>query len=783
MRKTIVALCASLAMTCAGNAATTPAIPSDPKMEAEIQKMLKKMTLEEKVGQMCELTLGVVKDYNHPDPNDTRINPEALDKMIKEFKIGSFLNTADVALTPEQWYGIVSQIQKVSMKELGIPNIYGLDMNHGASYAMGATLMPQNINMGATFNRSLAHRGGEITAYETRACDVPWTYNPTVDLARNPLWPRFWENYGEDAYLNSQLGVQTVLGMQGDNPNKIDKYHIAANLKHFMGYGAPVSGKDRTHSSIGEQEMREKHFAPYEIGALNGHVLSIMVNSTTNNGVPFHANAKYLTKWMKEDLNWDGLIVTDWADINNLYNREYVAKDKKDAIRLAINAGIDMSMDPYSTDFCTLLIELVKEGKVKMERIDDAVARVLRMKMRLGLFKNPNTKWTDYPLFGGEEFAKASLQAAEESMVLLKNENATLPLKKGQKILVTGPNANSMRCLNGGWSYTWQGHLTDVLPVSKKYNTILAAMKNTFGAGNIIYEPGITYGETDQWTPSWGVEKVDDFAKVTDAAADADVIVACIGETSYCETPGNIDDLNLSPNQTSLVMALYATGKPVVLVLNEGRPRLINSIEPEAKAIVDIMLPSNYGGDALAKLLAGEANFSGKLPFTYPKHPGALTTYDYKKGEVAATMDGAYNYEAKIDVQWPFASGMSYTTYAYSNLKADKTDFKAGDVLTFTVDVTNTGKMAGKESVLLFSSDIVATTSPDVRRLRQFDKIELQPGETKTVTLKLPANELAFVNYDEKWVLEEGEFRIAVGDQAVTINCTETTVWDSPIRK
>ena len=782
MKKSIIALCAAVGFSFAAHAASAPWMPKDPKMEAEIQKLLKKMTLEEKVGQMCELTLGTIKDYSIQDPSVTRVSQESLEKMIKEYKIGSFLNTADIALTPEQWYNVVEPIQKVSMKELGIPDIYGLDMNHGASYTLGATLFPQNINMGATFNRELAHRGGEITAYETRACDVPWTYNPTVDLARNPLWPRFWENYGEDAYLSAQLGTQAVLGMQGNDPNNIDKYHIAANLKHFMGYGAPVSGKDRTHSSIGEQEMREKHFAPYEAAVKDGKLLSIMVNSTTNNGIAFHANAKYLTKWMKEELDWDGLIVTDWADINNLYTREYVAKDKKDAIRIAINAGIDMSMDPYSPEFCTLLIELVKEGKVKMERIDDAVARVLRMKFRLNLFKEPNTKWTDYPLFGSEEFAKASRQAAEESMVLLKNEGNILPLKKGQKILVTGPNANSMRCLNGGWTYTWQGHMTDVLPVSKNYNTILAAMQNTFGKENVTYEPGITYGETDQWTPNWGVEHVGDFEKVAEAAANADVIVACVGETSYCETPGNIDDLNLSPNQIALVKTMYATGKPVVLILNEGRPRLINTIEPEAKAIVDIMLPSNYGGDALAALLAGEANFSGKLPFTYPKHHGALTTYDYKKGEVAATMEGAYNYEAKIDVQWLFGAGLSYTTFEYSNLKADKTEFKADDVLTFTVDVKNTGSVAGKESVLLYSSDLVATTSPDVRRLRQFDKIELKPGETKSVTLKVPANDLAFVNYDEKWTLEEGEFRIAVGDQALTVNCTETTVWDTPNR-
>lgn len=757
--------------------AQTPAIPRDEKMEAEISRMLSKMTLEEKVGQMCELTLGTVKDYGASTADNTVVSQSLLDSVIANYKVGSFLNVADIAITPEQWYSVVKPINDASIREMGIPTIYGLDMNHGANYALGATLMPQNVNMGATFNRELARRGGEITAYETRACDVPWTYNPTVDLSRNPLWPRCYENYGEDAYLNAQLGTATVIGMQGTDPNKIDKYHIAANLKHFMGYGMPVSGKDRTHSSITEMEMREKHFLPYQTAAKDGHVLSIMVNSTNNGGVAFHANARYLTKWMKEQLNWDGLIVTDWADINNLYQREYVATDKKDAIRLAINAGIDMSMDPYSAEFCTLLIELVNEGKVPMARIDDAVARVLRMKMRLGLFHTPDTKWTDYPLFGGEEFAKASRQAAEESMVLLKNTDNILPLKKGQKILLTGPNANSLRTLNGGWTYTWQGHMTDALPLAKNYKTILGAMQDTFGAENVIYEPGITYGVTDQWTGSWGVEHVGDYEKVAQAAQGVDVIVACIGETSYCETPGNIDDLNLSPNQVALVNRLYATGKPVVLILNEGRPRIISSIEPQAKAVVDIMLPSNYGAAALADLLSGKANFSGKLPFTYPKHTGGLSTYDYKKGEVSATMNGAYNYDAKIDVQWLFGSGLSYTTYSYSNLRADKAEFTADDTLTFSVDVTNTGTVAGKESVLLFSSDIVASLSPDVRRLRQFDKVELQPGETKTVTLTLPARELAFVNYDGEWALEEGDFRISVADQSVMIRATKTTTW------
>lgn len=754
--------------------AAAPIIPRDDAMEERIAALLKKMTLEEKIGQMTQLevvTLGC--DYTEKNPN-LKLSPERLDDVIGAHKVGSILNVPKIALTASQWCEVVSQIQDYSMKTLGIPCIYGLDMNHGASYVLDATLFPQNINMGATFNRELVKRGGEITAYETRASDVPWTFNPTVDLSRDPRWPRVWENYGEDAYLNSELGTAAVLGLQGDDPNRIDRYHIAANLKHFMGYGAPVSGRDRTHSSIGEQEMREKHFAPYLAGIKNGHALSIMVNSTTNNGMPFHANAKYLTTWLKEQLNWDGMIVTDWSDINNLYTREGVAANKKEAIKIAINAGIDMAMEPYKTDYCTLLKELVEEGEVAMSRIDDACARVLRMKMRLGLFEMPDTYYKDYPLFASTEFAKASREAATQSMVLLKNEDGILPLKKGTRILLTGPNANSMRALNGGWTYTWQGHLTDRL--GEQYNTIYESLCNKFGAGNVIYEPGVTYAQDRDWQ----FDTIVGIDRAVEAAADVDVILACIGENSYCETPGNINDLTLSANQLKLVEALSATGKPVVLILNEGRPRIINSIVDGAKAIVDIMLPSNYGGDALADLLAGDANFSGKLPFTYPKHSASLKTYDYKRGESAKTMEGAYNYDAVVDLQWLFGYGLSYTTFEYSNLRVDKPVFKSGDMLNFEVDVTNTGKVAGMESVLLFSSDIVATTSPDIRRLRQFDKISLNPGETRTVKLSVPADDLAYVGYDENWILEKGDFIIQAGDQTITVTASETKKWDTP---
>ena len=544
-----------------------------------------------------------------------------------------------------------------------------------------------------------------------------------------------------------------------------------------MGYGVPVSGKDRTPSAIPRTDLREKHFAPF-LAAIKAGALSLMVNSAVDNGMPFHANKELLTDWLKRDLNWDGMIVTDWADINNLCVRDHIAATKKEAIKIAINAGIDMSMVPYEVSFCDYLKELVEEGEVPMSRIDDAVARVLRLKYRLGLFEKPDWDIKAYDKFGSAEFAADALQAAEESEVLLKNEGNILPLAKGKKILLAGPNANSMRCLNGGWSYSWQGHRAD--DCAQAYNTIYEALCNKYGKENIIYEPGVTYAPYKN--DNWWEENAPEIEKSVAAAAQADVIIACVGENSYCETPGNMNDLTMSTNQRNLVKALAATGKPVVLVLNQGRPRIINDIEPLAKAVVNVMLPGNYGGDALANLLAGDANFSAKMPFTYPKYINSLATYDYKPCENIGQMGGNYNYDAVMDVQWPFGFGLSYTTYNYSNLKVDKSQFTADDELVFTVDVTNTGKVAGKESVLLFSKDMVASSTPDNIRLRNFEKIELQPGETQTVTLKLKGSDLAFVGYDGKWRLEQGDFKVKCGDQWIDLQCTATKIWDTPNR-
>ena len=824
MKKFFVVVMTFVTVTAQAQRIQKPAIPRDAGIEAKVEKTLSRMTLDEKIGQMLELNFdlmgkmtvenakvdrgkvhSVMQQYGAPEneieavmnmtdaqiierfgnypvdiyKGDThrtwKLNEMMLDTLISKWKVGSILNAPGTrAATVEQWRQWIGKIQEKSMKHLGIPDVYGLDHNHGVTYSQGGTLFPQPINLAASFNTTLAREMAEVAAYESRAGNCPWVYNPVIDLGRDQRWSRIWESFGEDAIVNSRMVEAEIAGYQGNDPNHLGKYNVATSVKHYFAYGAPFSGKDRTPAYISPAMLREKYFEPFK-AAIQAGALTIMVNSASINGVPVHASYEYLTKWLKEDLQWDGMIVTDWADINNLFTREKVAKDKKDAIRIAINAGIDMSMDPYSVEFCILLKELVQEGKVPMERIDDAVRRILRLKYRLGLFDQPNTGGKGYEKYGSDEFAQKALHAAEEAMVLLKNEGNILPLASSQKkILLTGPNANQMRCLNGGWSYTWQGSGAEDL--AEKYNTIYEALCNKFGKENITLEQGVTYNERGAYYD----ENEPQIERAVSAAADADVIVACIGENSYCETPGNLTDLWLSANQRNLVKALAQTGKPIVLVLNGGRPRLIADIEPLAKAVVDIFLPGNYGGDALANLLAGDVNFSAKMPYTYPREINSLHTYDYKVSEEVGTMAGAYNYDAKVSLQWPFGYGISYTTYEYSNLRVDKKTFTADDVLTVTVDVRNTGSRAGKEPVLLYSSDLVASLVPDNRRLRDFTKVELQPGETKTVTFRLPAKSLAFVGADGKWILEEGDFNLKVGNQTIGIECSETKKWEEP---
>ena len=758
--RNIILMTASIAMTACSKQAVPTAIPEDAKIEQQVEKLLSEMDLDAKIGQMTELAIDVLGETIN---GEFQLDEAKLHKAIAEYKVGSFLNApGPVAQSPEKWNEIIGRIQELSMTEIGIPCIYGLDQNHGTTYTLGGTLFPQNINMGAAFNPDLTYEAARVTAYETRASNCPWTYSPTVDMARDPRWPRVWENYGEDCLVNAIMGSTAVRGFQGDDPNHIPADRIATSVKHYMGYSMPRTGKDRTPAYIFVSELREKCFAPFK-ACVEAGALTIMVNSGSINGKPVHADRGLLTQWLKEDLGWDGMLITDWADINNLYTREHVAADKKEAIEMAINAGIDMAMEPYDLNYCTLLKELVQEKKVPMSRIDDAVRRVLRLKFRLGLFDHPNTLLKDYPLFGSKEHALIALHAAEESEVLLKNKDNILPLPQGKKLLVTGPNANSMRCLNGGWSYSWQGHLTDRF--ADKYNTIYEAICNKFGADHVRLEQGVTYKPEGAYME----ENEPEIEKAVAAARNVDIIIACIGENSYCETPGNLSELTISANQSKLVKALAATGKPIILILNEGRPRIINELEPLADAVIDILLPGNYGGDALANILAGDVNPSAKMPYTYPRHEAALTTYDYRVSEEMDKMEGAYDYNAVVSVQWPFGYGLSYTTFEYSNFQTDKSSFTTGDGLHFSIDVTNTGKYAGKEVVMLFSSDLVASLTPENRRLRAFKKVELQPGETQTVTLSIKGSDLAFVNSDGQWVLEQGDFRMQCGNQVVTI--------------
>ena len=777
MKKLTIAAFALLAMACGRNSSVSqmsPAIAPDSDIEKKVKEIVSGMSLDDKVGQMCEINIDLVTVDSLVD-GKVQLDPAKVKTAFEQYRVGSVLNTPmGHAQDPETWYRLINGIQEASMEYIGVPDVFGVDQNHGTTYTAGGTLFPQEINMAASFNRELVREGAKVTAYESRACAIPWVYNPVMDLGRNPVWSRIWESFGEDPYINGAMAVEMVKGYQGDDNNHLGVQNVGACLKHYMAYGNPVTGKDRTPSSINRIDLREKYFHPFK-EAIRAGALSVMVNSGINNGMPFHADHEMLTVWLKEDLNWDGMIVTDWADIHNLWKRDKIAADYKEAIMLAINAGIDMSMTPYDMEFCTLLKELVEEGKVSKERIDDAVSRIIRFKIRLGLFEHPATNPKDYPLFGGAEHAAKALELAVQSEILLKNENNVLPIAQGKRILVTGPNANSMRSLNGGWSYTWQG--TNEARFHEQYNTIYEALCNEYGAANVTLEQGMDYVED---YGKWEMEQNVRIDRAVAAARNADVIVACIGENSYCETPGNTNDLTLSANQIALVKALAATGKPVVLVLNEGRPRIIREIEPLAKAVVDVLLPGNYGGDALALLLSGKRNFSAKLPYTYPKWINALATYDHKPCETVATMSGAYNYNADIDVQWPFGYGMSYTTFEYSGISVDKTEFSPADEITISVTIKNTGNVEGMEPVILYSSDLIASITPDVLRVRGFDKVNLKPGESKKVDFKIPVSDLAFVNYDGKWTVEKGEFQFTIGNEKVNATCTETKVWDAP---
>lgn len=728
---------------------------------SKVEELVAKMTLEEKVGQMAQVTLDVITQGENEYVSDEplTLNLDLVRKALVDYKVGSILNTANNrARTPEKWNEVIGQIQAVAQNEtrLGIPVIYGIDAIHGATYTAGATFFPQEIGQAASWNRELVRRGAEITAYEVRASGIPWNFSPVLDLGRDPRFPRMWETLGEDVYLASELGRQMIDGYEGVENNIDDPTKVAACLKHYLGYSVPNSGKDRTPAFIPEPELRERHLPAFQ-AAVEAGAHSVMVNSGIINGEPVHASKKLLNNLLKEELGFKGVVVTDWADIENLYSRDKVASSRKEAVKMAINAGIDMSMIPYNFDFCDFLIELVEEGEVPMARIDDAVTRILTLKEELGLFDRPVTNIEDYPDFGSEDFEESAFNTAAESITLLKNEGGILPLKKGVKVLVTGPNANSMRTLNGGWSYSWQGEKVEEF--ADEYNTILEAVQAGLGQDKVTFVPGVEYNfEGKYWE-----ENVVDIPAAANAAKQADYVLLCLGENSYTEKPGDLHDLSLSANQVELAKAVAATGTPVILVLNEGRPRLISAIEPDMAAVLQTYLPGNYGGNALAAVLTGEVNPSGKLPYTYPMYVNTLVTYDHKPSEEQNKTAGMYDYGSDFAVQFPFGFGLSYTEFEYSNLEASASEIDPDESLTISVTVKNTGKRAGKEVVQLFIADLYASTTPDVKRLRGFKKIMLQPGESTEVAFEIKAHDVAFVNSDSEWVVERGAYEVMIG--------------------
>jgi beta-glucosidase len=721
-------------------------------LDKKVDVLIAKMTLEEKIGQMTQVTLDEVSKSSY---SKHEIDPEKLKDAIQKYHVGSILNVMGAAYTREHWHEIISAIQEEAAKSrLKIPVIYGIDAIHGENYTQGSTLFPQEIAMAATFNRAIVHRAGEIAAYEVRASYIPWNFSPVLDLGKSPLWPRIYETFGEDPYLCKTMGASIIRGYQGNDVG--DKYHVAACMKHYLGYSYPLSGKDRTPAWIPDRYMRE-YFLPSFAEAVKAGAKTVMINSGEINGVPIHASHYMLTDVLRGELHFDGVAVTDWRDIQYLHDRHHIAATQKDAVMIAVNAGVDMSMVPYDYTFYTYLIELAKEGKVPMWRINEAVHRILKLKYETGLFERPVGDPDDYPKFGSEEFSKVSLQAAQEAITLLKNNNHVLPLKKNMKVLVTGPTANTMRSLDGGWSYNWQGETADNF--AKDKNTILEAIQQKIGKDNVAYQAGASF------------DKLEDIDNTISAAKQANAIVLCLGELSYTENVGNIDDLNLPWAQIHLAEELAKTGKPIILILAEGRPRIVTDAESLSAATIMMYLSGNEGGNALADILFGDANPSGRLSITYPRYPNALVNY-YRKNLENGNPDDKHGYNPLYE----FGTGLSYTTFTYSNLHLSKPDLKDGETMTVTIDVKNSGQMEGKESVLLYTSQMYASISPDFKRLRAYDKIDLKPGETKTATFKLTAKDLAFVNDVNKTVVEPGEFKLMISDQSINFNYVSNTV-------
>ena len=729
--------------------------------EKFVNDLISKMTLEEKVGQMTQINLTVIaKGPNRFSSSfPMEIDDSRANKALVDFKVGSVLNTINnTAQKPSVWFKNISKIQKIAMNNnrLGIPVIYGIDAIHGTTYTDGATMFPQQITTAASWNTENAYNMAQVCAYETRASSIPWNFSPVLDLGLDPRFPRQFETFGEDPLLVERFGVEMIKGYQGFDNNVSNKHKVAACMKHFVGYHATISGKDRTPAYIPDNVLSEYHIESFK-KAIEAGAKTVMINSGLINGIPVHADYNLLINILRNKLGFQGVILTDWEDIRKLHDRDKVAKTQKEAVKIAINAGIDMSMVPYEYEqFFNDLVELVEDGEVSMDRIDDAVKRILELKFELDLFQNPVTNYEDYQDFGSKKHHQLAYKAASESITLLKNNNNILPIKGKPRILVAGPNGNNMRTLNGAWSYSWQGELTDKF--AGDFNTIFEALANKYGKDNVKYVSGVSYKENGSYYDM--VE--DDINKAVSEANKSDYIVLCLGENTYTEKPGDLNDLNLHKLQIKLAKKLAETGKPIILILNIGRPRLITDIEPFMSAIVNIYLPGNFGGDALSDVLSGKVNPSGKLPYTYPAYPNSLIPYYFKPSEVQNNSQGAYNYVGEVNNLYDFGFGLSYSEFTYSNLEINNEQFNLDDSIKISVNVKNSGKIDGSETVQLYSSDLYASLTPDVKRLRDFDKIDLKAGEMKTITFELPVSELAFANSDNQFVVESGKFKLSI---------------------
>ena len=741
------------------------------EIDSKIDLQISQMTLKEKIGQMAQINLTVITEG--PDKwssfEPIKLDSKKLRKAILEYKIGSVLNTANnQARKPELWNKIIGEIQNVAINEsrLGIPVIYGIDAIHGATYTDGATMFPQQITTAASWNTENAYNMAKVTAYEIKACGIPWNFSPVLDLGQDPRFPRQFETFGEDPYITTQMGMEMVRGYQG-NENKIsNSENVATCIKHFLGYQTTITGKDRTPSYIPEHVLREIHLPSFK-SAIEMGAKSIMINSGLINGIPTHADKYILTTLLRDELGFEGVILTDWEDINKLHDRDKVAATRKEAIKIAINAGIDMSMIPYDyEEFCDKLFELVNENLVSISRINESVKRILKLKYELNLFETPLTDYNNYEDFGSEKFAKLAYKSASEGITLLKNTNSILPLKENLKILVTGPNGNSMRTLNGAWTYSWQGEKTEKF--AQKHNTIYESISNIYGKKNVKFVSGLEYPLNADFDKEPKFQYYDqnekNFNKAISEAKKSDVIILCLGENTYTEKPGDLNDLNLHRLQKKLAIKLAETGKPIILIINSGRPRLITDIEPLMASVVNIYLPGNYGGDALADIISGKVNPSGKLPYTYPLFPNSLTTYNYKPAEIQNNSQGAYNYVGEINSLYEFGFGLSYTNFKYENLKLNDSIFNKNENIAISIKVTNIGKRIGKETIQLYSKDHYASLTPDIKRLRRFKKIELSPGESKVVNFKLPVSELSFINEKNISIVEPGNFDLIISN-------------------